>query len=56
MLKNKTARQDRQCGAIDLLGMNRDHWHMKEIPDCAEEALFVHFTGIKDLAHPGTAI
>ena len=56
MLKNKPARQDRQCRAVDLLGVDRNDRHTKEIPDRVEEALLVHFAGIEDLAGPGSAV
>src|SRR5262249_28709793 len=31
VLKNETARQDRQCRAVDLLGIDRDNRHTKEV-------------------------
>ena len=56
VLKDEAARQDRQRRPVDLFGIDRDNWHMEGIPDGAEEALFVHFAGIKHLAHPRTAV
>ena len=56
VLKNETARQDRQCRPVDFPGVDRDKRYPEEISDRAEEALFVHFAGIKHLAHPRTAV
>ena len=52
MLKHETARQVRQSGAIDVFRINRDDRHPEEIPDCAEEALFVHLARIEHLTYP----
>src|SRR5438874_9901266 len=39
MLKHKTARQNRQRRAIDLLRVHRDNGHPEKVADCAEETL-----------------
>src|SRR5512132_221242 len=56
MLKYDTARHRRQSGAIDLFCVNRDDRHPEEIPDCAEETLFVHLARIEHLTYPRTAV
>src|SRR6059036_2437495 len=56
MLKHETARQVRQSGAIDVFRINRDDRHPEEIPDCAEETLFVHLARIEHLTYPGTSV
>src|SRR5512132_1144932 len=56
MLKYDTARHRRQSGAIDLFCVNRDDRHPEEIPDCAEETLFVHLARIEHLTYPRTSV
>src|SRR5439155_5087963 len=56
MLKDKTARQERQCLTVDALGIERDNWHVEEISDRAEEPLLIYLAGIKHLTHPRTTI
>ena len=52
MLKNKTARQDRQCLPVDLLRIDRNDRHAEEFPDRAEKTLLVHLAGIEHLRRP----
>ena len=56
MLKNKSARQDRQCVPIDRFWIDRSHRDAKEIPDDAEKALLIHFARVQHLRRPRTAV
>src|SRR2546423_8435273 len=56
MLENKSTRQDRQRRAIDCFRIERDDRNAEEIPDDAEETLFVDFPGIEHLRRPRTAV
>src|SRR3954466_6116103 len=56
MLKNESARQHRQRLAIDFLGIERHHGHPEEIPDRSEKPGLINFSGIQNLADPGSAV
>jgi len=49
VLKTKTARQDRQCLAIDLLWIERNHRHFEELADRAEKSVLVHLARVEHL-------
>src|SRR5436190_15921541 len=56
MLKNKTARQDRQGVAVDVFRIDRNDRNAEKIPDNVEETLLVDFAGIEHLRRPRTAV
>src|SRR5690242_20242771 len=56
MLKDESARQNRQGVPVDCFWVERNDRYPKKVSDHTEEFLFVDFSGVEDLRGPGTAI